>query len=185
MVNISFPIFPNCKITFSCSAAGMLWEGATAASSWKFFTEATVTQPLKSRHQHCSCSCHLEALIFSTRDSRRGNGTAELEILGELTSLAGNFASETDGGDVFSPKRLREWCWCWSTASFLDRRERNRMHCTMHSSRSSCTDNIEFIWDVANAVVACSTVGDAWFVRNLLLCQLRSWIDSSLGGWLS
>jgi hypothetical protein len=67
MVNISLPIFPNWRITFSCSAAGMFREGSTEATSWKFFTDATVTRPRKLRHQHCSCSCQRGALFFSTR----------------------------------------------------------------------------------------------------------------------
>jgi hypothetical protein len=34
------------------------------ATSWKFFTEATVTRPWKFRHQHCRCSCHRGALFL-------------------------------------------------------------------------------------------------------------------------
>uniref|UniRef100_A0A2P2JYW1 Tubby-like F-box protein n=1 Tax=Rhizophora mucronata TaxID=61149 RepID=A0A2P2JYW1_RHIMU len=69
MVNMSLPILPNCKRTFSCCSAVTFWEGSTAATSWKFLTEATVTRPLKFRHQHCSCSCHLGALFFNIRGS--------------------------------------------------------------------------------------------------------------------
>lgn len=72
MVKMSFPIFPNCRITLSCCSAETLWDGSTAATSWKFLTEATVTRPLKLRHQHCSCSCHLGDLFFKTSGSAPG-----------------------------------------------------------------------------------------------------------------
>lgn len=64
MVNTSFPTFPNCRITFSwaCSETPFLGE----ATSWKFLTEATVTRPLKFRHQHWRCSCHLGDLFRNT-----------------------------------------------------------------------------------------------------------------------
>lgn len=71
MVKLSLPILPNCNITFSTSAAGMPGEALASAPSWKFFTEATVTRPLKLRHQHCSCSCHLGPLFLSTSGSLR------------------------------------------------------------------------------------------------------------------
>lgn len=89
MVKISFPILPNCRITFSCSAAGMFSDGSTEATSWKFFTDATVTRPLKFRHQHCNCSCHLGALFLRTSESLEGS--TELERFGELKLMLGSF----------------------------------------------------------------------------------------------
>lgn len=100
MVKMSFPIFPNCKITFSCSAAGMLREGSKAATSWKFFTEATVTRPLKLRHQHCNCSCHLGALFLRTSGSPKLDRLGDR--LGELKYVSGSFPFETSRGEDFS-----------------------------------------------------------------------------------
>ena len=92
---MSFPIFPNCKITLSCSAAEILCDGSTAATSWKFLTEATVTRPLKFKHQHCSCSCHLGALFLRTSGS---------EKIGELTSVFESFPFRPGGGENCSSK---------------------------------------------------------------------------------
>lgn len=55
-------------MTFSCS--GPACPFSAEATSWKFFTEATVTRPWKFKHQHWSCSCHLGALFFKTRAPR-------------------------------------------------------------------------------------------------------------------
>lgn len=55
-------------MTFSCSGPGCPFSAE--ATSWKFFTEATVTRPWKFKHQHWSCSCHLGALFFKTRAPR-------------------------------------------------------------------------------------------------------------------
>ena len=99
---MSFPIFPNCKITFSCSEAGTLWDVSTAATSWKFLTEATVTRPLKFRHQHCSCSCHLGALFLRISGSpETGEDTVRL---GELNSVIGSFPFNTGRKDNFSSR---------------------------------------------------------------------------------
>uniref|UniRef100_A0A3Q7I733 Uncharacterized protein n=1 Tax=Solanum lycopersicum TaxID=4081 RepID=A0A3Q7I733_SOLLC len=43
--------------------------------------EATVTRPLKLRHQHWSCSCHLGALFFKVRTSSFGLGKGPDEKL--------------------------------------------------------------------------------------------------------
>lgn len=103
MVKISFPIFPNCKITFSCSAADMLRDESTLATSWKFLTEATVTRPLKFRHQHCNCSCHLGALFFRTSGSPESGGVNdELESFRELKFKAKSFPSEIRREDDLS-----------------------------------------------------------------------------------
>jgi len=84
MVNISLATLPNCKITVSwlddedgpdawgcvCTPGAQAPAeagGGTEATSWKFLTDATVTRPRKLRHQHCSCSCHLGALLCRTR----------------------------------------------------------------------------------------------------------------------
>jgi len=94
---MSFPIFPNCKITLSWSAAGTLWDGSALATSWKFLTEATVTRPLKFRHQHCSCSCHLGALFLRTRSSSEPwANTGDREGLAELLSETNSFPIELD-----------------------------------------------------------------------------------------
>lgn len=101
MVKMSFPIFPNCKITFSCSAAETLWDGPTAATSWKFLTEATVTRPLKFKHQHCSCSCHLGALFLRTSGSPepRTDTAGGSERLVELKSMIESFPFRTGMGE--------------------------------------------------------------------------------------
>jgi len=74
---MSLATFPNCSITLSCSdggggagcdGVGAPAEGCVTATSWKFLTDATVTLPLKLRHQHCNWSCHRGALL------RRTNG---------------------------------------------------------------------------------------------------------------
>ena len=93
MVKISFPIFPNWRITFSCSAAGMLRDGSTEATSWKFLTDATVTRPRKLRHQHCSCSCQRGDLFFRTRGSspvQAGPDRSALRLVDE-NSTTGSF----------------------------------------------------------------------------------------------
>lgn len=103
MVNMSLPIFPNCKITLSCSASDTLCEGSTAATSWKFFTEATVTRPLKLRHQHCNCSCHLGDLFLRIVDSSEEGTFVEEGNLEELHSLAVcAFLFETNEEDVLA-----------------------------------------------------------------------------------
>lgn len=82
IVNMSFPTFPNCNMILSgpsvwpdgCGwvrgwGCGWGWGwgcGWFAAMSWKFLTDATVTRPLKFKHQHWSCSCHLGGLFLST-----------------------------------------------------------------------------------------------------------------------
>lgn len=78
MVNKSSPTFPNWRITFSFSCPA---PSPREATSWKFFTEATVTRPLKLRHQHWSCSCHLGALFFKVRTSSFGLGKGPDEKL--------------------------------------------------------------------------------------------------------
>lgn len=49
---------------------------------------------------------------------------------------------------------LWEWCRRWSTTSLLDRGEWDGMHSAMHSPRSPCTENVEFIGNGGYTVVA-------------------------------
>mmetsp|Transcript_212 Transcript_212/g.1001 ORF Transcript_212/g.1001 Transcript_212/m.1001 type:complete len:216 (+) Transcript_212:766-1413(+) len=63
MVNISLPTFPNCNMTRSSSSA--------SSTSWKFFTDACVTRPLKLRQYACICSFHRGDLFTSTHMSPR------------------------------------------------------------------------------------------------------------------
>lgn len=86
----------------------------TAATSWKFLTEATVTRPLKFRHQHCNCSCHRGDLFCSTSGSPGcdgdgdGDGDADDGGIGkhgrvrELKPVGPSFALETGEEDLSS-----------------------------------------------------------------------------------
>ena len=66
MVKVSSPTFPNWRRTVSSSPFPPGWLWSIVATSWKFFTDATVTRPWKFKHQHCKCSCHLGALFRKT-----------------------------------------------------------------------------------------------------------------------
>lgn len=69
MVYRSFPIFPNCKNTLlrSVLRLGALRAGSPATSSWKFFTDGSVTLWRKLRQYCWRCSRHTGALFFNTR----------------------------------------------------------------------------------------------------------------------
>lgn len=94
MVNMSFPTFPNCSITLSCSGGGGGGGGwdvpaaGGAAINWKFLTEAIVTRPLKFKHQHCNCSCHLGDLFFRTK------GIFDFSLSGTSADVAAPMISE-------------------------------------------------------------------------------------------
>lgn len=64
MVKVSSPTFPNWRRTVSSSPFPPGWLWSSVATSWKFFTDATVTRPWKFKHQHCKWSCHLGALFL-------------------------------------------------------------------------------------------------------------------------
>lgn len=63
-MKISSPTLPNWRRTVSSSPFPPGWLWSTVATSWKFFTDATVTRPWKFKHQHCKCSCHLGDLFL-------------------------------------------------------------------------------------------------------------------------
>lgn len=80
MVNVSFPIFPNCRIMLSFVVAGSSTEGSTAAISWKFLIEGTVTRSLKSRHGACTRWFHTGVLFLrSSLSSTPSGDTKEFE----------------------------------------------------------------------------------------------------------
>mmetsp|Transcript_16171 Transcript_16171/g.42018 ORF Transcript_16171/g.42018 Transcript_16171/m.42018 type:complete len:224 (+) Transcript_16171:79-750(+) len=57
IVKVSLPTLPNCRIT---------WSSSSSDTSWKFFTLACVTRPLKLRQYAPSDSFHLGGLFFIT-----------------------------------------------------------------------------------------------------------------------
>ena len=71
MVKVSWPTFPNWRRTVSSSPFPPGWLWSIVATSWKFFTDATVTRPWKFKHQHCKCSCHLWGFVPQNCTSRR------------------------------------------------------------------------------------------------------------------
>ena len=105
---MSFPTFPNWRMILSCSGGpgcdgvGAPAPGCIAAINWKFLTDATVTRPRKFRHQHCSCSCHLGGLFFSTKglifpSSSPSNAARPIsENLALLNSMEWSKAFEND-----------------------------------------------------------------------------------------
>jgi len=186
MVNMSFPIFPNCKITFSCSAAETLWDGSTAATSWKFLTEATVTRPLKFRHQHCSCSCHLGALFFSTMGSAEPwLGVGSLGRFTLFKSVLGPFPFSTGEGE----KGL-SMIWgkdvgvgavppSWIAETGME----FMVQCILLGPLARRTFNSYAM--VPTRWLNAETLGDTCLEWNLLLDWLSCWIAAPSGGWLS
>ena len=87
MVKVSSPTFPNWSRTRSSSPFPPGWLWSTVATSWKFFTDATVTRPWKFRHQHCKFSCHLGALFFKTVPEAVHSGFFILVLSGDDLSL--------------------------------------------------------------------------------------------------
>ncbi|KAK9011149.1 hypothetical protein V6N11_044005 [Hibiscus sabdariffa] len=77
------------------------------AESWKFLMEAIVTRPLKLRHQHCNCPCHLghcfqglmALLIPGTREH-----TIVVDRLGKLVSITGSLPLDSVRGESCSLK---------------------------------------------------------------------------------
>lgn len=44
-------------------------------------------------------------------------------------------------------------CWCWGSTPLLYRRDRNWMHDALHSPWTSCSKNIQFIWNSCSTIV--------------------------------